>query len=399
MSEPRPTATRPVSTIVLILAFVFTLGFGFLLGNYHTAIYNSVASLLGFNVYNGSLDLSSVQATYRALKANFDGELDDQALIEGASRGLVEAADDQYTVFFSKSEAEEFSNGLSGNIGGGVGIEMGLRSDRVTVLRVLDDVPAKKAGVLAGDIVVSINDESAEDMTLDEVVQKIRGEVGTTVKLGFLRDGELETFSITREEISNPSVYSKVDGDVGVLVINRFDTQTGSLARQAAQNFADRNIKKVVVDLRGNGGGYLTAAQDVAGIWLDNKVVVSERKDGKVVDELYSSSRPILDGVPTVVLVDGSSASASEILAGALQDHGAATLVGETTFGKGSVQQLIKLPAGAELKVTIARWYTPNGQNISETGIEPDKTVERTSDDVNAGRDPQLTAAKVILSR
>jgi len=181
------------------------------------------------------------------------------------------------------------------------------------------------------------------------------------------------------------------------MTITRFDDQTGQLARQAAQSFKSQNVKSVILDLRGNGGGYLTAAQDVAGLWLDNKVVVTEKNNGKVVDELKSGTNPILVGIPTVVLVNGSSASASEIVAGALQDHGAAKLVGEKTFGKGSVQKLITLPEGAQLKVTIARWYTPNGKNISKQGIAVDKEAKLTTEDINANRDPQLDAAKALL--
>jgi carboxyl-terminal processing protease len=246
---------------------------------------------------------------------------------------------------------------------------------------------------LAGDVIVAVNDEATEGMMVEQVVQKIRGEVGTTVKLGVSRAGVAREFSPTRAEVSNPSVYSSVRDGVGILTITRFDGQTAGLARQAARSFSDQGVQRVILDLRGNGGGFLTAAQDVAGIWLDRKLVVIERANGRVVDELFSSSNPILDGVPTIVLVDNGTASASEIVAGALQEYKVAELVGEQTFGKGSVQQLIPLTAGAQLKVTIARWFTPQGKNISETGIVPTVKVERTIDDLNAGRDPQLDAA------
>jgi carboxyl-terminal processing protease len=158
-------------------------------------------------------------------------------------------------------------------------------------------------------------------------------------------------------------------------------------------DFKNKGVKGVVVDLRGNGGGYVTAAQAVAGIWLDRQLVTTERTNGKVTEELKSTGTPILNGIKTIVLVNGSSASASEIVAGALHDHKVATLVGETTFGKGSVQKLVNLSDGATLKVTIARWYTPAGVNISEKGIVPDTTVVRSADDINASRDPQLEAA------
>lgn len=399
MPKRRQASETPFPKSLLIIAFIFATGIGYIGGMFHTQIIGSVAPLFGVNVFTGSLDLSSVQETYRQLKSNFDGELDDAALIEGANRGLVDAAGDRYTTFLNKEESTAFDNSLTGTIGGGVGIELNIRNDQVTVIRVLADNPAAKAGILAGDVITTVNDESVEGLEVEQVVQKIRGEVGTTVKIGILRSGTAQTFTVTRAEVNNPSVYSSVQNGVGILTITRFDSQTGSLARQAARSFTDQQVRSVVLDLRGNGGGFLTAAQDVAGIWLDRKVVVSERANGKVVDELFSSSDPLLDGVPTVVLVDGGTASASEIVAGALQEYSVASLVGEQTFGKGSVQQLIPLTAGGQLKVTIARWFTPKGKNISETGIVPDVKIERTAEDLNAGRDPQLNAALTQLTR
>ncbi len=399
MPNRRRASETPFPKSLLVIAFMFATGLGYVGGMFHTQIIGSVAPLFGVNVFTGSLDLSSVQETYRQLKANFDGELDDAALIEGANRGLVDAAGDQYTTFLNKEESTAFDNSLTGTIGGGVGIELNIRNDLVTVIRVLVDNPAAKAGILAGDVISTVNDESVEGLLVEQVVQKIRGDVGTTVRIGVLRSGAPQDFTVTRAEVNNPSVYSSVRDGVGILTITRFDSQTGSLARQAARSFSDQQVRSVVLDLRGNGGGFLTAAQDVAGIWLDKKVVVSERANVKVVDELFSSSDPILDGTPTVVLVDNGTASASEIVAGALQEYGVASLVGAQTFGKGSVQQLIPLTAGAQLKVTIARWFTPNGKNISETGIVPDVKVERTAEDLNAGRDPQLDAALVQLAR
>lgn len=396
MPDHRRTQPKGVPKSVFILAFIFVAGLGYIAGAYHTQVFSAVAPLFGVKA-SGELDLSSVQATYRALASNFDGELDDAALIEGANRGLVQAAGDDYTQYLSRSDAEAFDKSLSGNIGGGIGVEIGMRNDRLTILRVLADNPASKAGVVVGDVITSINDEFDGAWTVEDAVTRIRGEVGTTVKLALLRGEEVKEVTITRAEVSNPSVYSSVENGIGLLTITRFDGETGNLARQAARSFKDQGVRGVVVDLRGNGGGYLAASQDVAGIWLDKKVVVSERQGGRVIDELYSSSNPILSGVPTIVLVDGSSASASEIVAGALQEHGAATLLGETTFGKGSVQQLIDLPAGAQLKVTIARWYTPKGKNISETGITPDHVVVRSDEDISTGRDPQLDAAKERL--
>jgi len=394
----RVVEKRPISTGVKVIVIIAVLGLGYVAGTFNSQIVAVVAPLFGIKSYAGTLDLSSVQKTYQELKANYDGDVDDQSLIEGANKGLVSALGDDYTVYMNKAETEEFNNELSGTIGGGIGVELGLRNGVITALRILKDNPAEKAGLMAGDIIVKVNDqEVTEDQTVSDTAKKVRGDVGTTVKLTVLRGAELKEFTITRAEVTNPSVYSSVTDGVGTMTITRFDEQTGALARQAAQSFKSQGVKSVILDLRGNGGGYVTAAQEVLGLWLNDKVVVTEKTNGKVVDELKSGTNPILEGVPTVVLVNGSSASASEITAGALQDYGAAKLVGEKTFGKGSVQKLLTLPEGGQLKVTIARWFTPKGNNISKQGIAVDKEAALTADDINAGRDPQLDAAKALL--
>jgi len=381
---------RRVPTIVMVIAFVFVAGIGYVAGVINSGALNSrIAELIGGN----KLDLSSLQETYQALSGNFDGSLDRQKLIEGANRGLVDAAGDQYTIFMNSDEAGAFDDNLTGNIGGGIGVEVGMRGDAPTILRILQGNPAEKAGVQINDVITKVNGESVAGKDVTAVTSTIRGEVNTTVKLTVMRSGTEKEFNITRARVNNPSAYGDIKNGVGILTITRFDDDTGSLARAVAANFAAKSVKGVVVDLRGNGGGYVTAAQAVAGIWLDKEVVATERRGGTVTDELKSTGTPILNGVPTVILVNGSSASASEIVAGALHDHKVAKLVGETSFGKGSVQKLINLSNDSMLKVTIARWYTPNGLNISEKGITPDTIVVRSAEDINAGKDPQLDAA------
>lgn len=380
---------RRVPTTVMILAFIFVAGIGYVAGAINVGAIKSFGGLLG----REDLDLSSVQQTYRELKANFDGDIDDATLIEGANKGMVDSLGDQYTVFLNSKESTDFDNSLTGNIGGGIGVEVGTRNNQPTVVRVLQGNPAEKAGVQVSDVIVKVNDEDVKGWTTSEIVSKIRGEVDTTVKITMNRGGVEKDFTVTRATVNNPSAFGEIKNNVGVLTITRFDDNTASLARAVARDFKDKGVKGVVLDLRGNGGGYVTAAQDVAGIWLNKQVVVTERRGGTVTDELKSGGDPILNGIPTVVLVNESSASASEIVAGALRDHKVAKLVGETTFGKGSVQKLVNLTGGATLKVTIARWYTPAGDNISETGIKPDTIILRTSDDINAGRDPQLDGA------
>lgn len=394
----RQPEDRRTPASIIVIGLIFVLGLGYIAGTFNNQIVGTVAPLFGAKTYTGTLDLSSLQSTYQTLKANYDGTIDDKALIEAANKGMVSALGDDYTVYFNAKEAAEFNNDLTGSIGGGIGVELSIREGKVTVVRVLADNPAEKAGMAVGDVISKINDTAVDPTeTIQQVVTKIRGDTGTTVKITAIRGTETKDFTITRAEVTNPSVYSTVTDGVGIMTITRFDDQTGSLARSAAQNFKSQNVKSVILDLRGNGGGYLTAAQDVVGLWVNNKSVVTERTNGKVVDDLKSGTNPVLEGIPTAILVNGSSASASEITAGALQDYGVAKLVGEKTFGKGSVQKLLGLPDGAQLKVTIAKWYTPNGKNISKQGIQPDKVVSLTIDDINANRDPQLDAAKALL--
>lgn len=401
MAEPQFHANAPVRQTnvkksvpswvwVLCLLLVAGLGYGAGVLNANGQLFTgSINHLLG----KDDLNLTSVQQTYQEVVANFDGTINKTKLIEGANKGLVEALGDQYTVYMNAKESAQFDNSLTGTIGGGIGIEVGIRNNVPTVLRLLKDNPAEKAGLMVNDVLIKVNGESTEGKQLNDIVEKIRGESGTSVKLTVVRDGAEKEFSVTRENVTNPSVYSEVRNGIGIMTISRFDNETGRLARTAAQNFKTEGVKGVVVDLRGNGGGYVTAAQAVAGIWLNNQLVVTEKQGTRVVDELKSTGDPLLSGVPTVVLVNKSSASASEIVAGALRDNKAATLLGETTFGKGSVQKLLNLTDGAMLKVTVAKWYTPAGVNISEKGITPDKQVVRTADDVNASRDTQLDAA------
>lgn len=384
---------KRVATPVIILGFLVVAGIGYVAGAFNSQLYGGYNTLVG----SSQLDLSSVQATYQSVIENYDGDIDKAKLVEGANRGLVDALGDQYTVYLNQKESTEFDDSLSGNIGGGIGIEISQRGDLPTVVRVLRDNPAEKAGVAVNDILTAVNGEDVKDQTTNEIITKIRGDAGTTVKLTVYRDGAEKDFTLTREVVNNPSVYGSVVNGVGIMTITRFDDKTGSQAQKLAREFKTAGVKGVVLDLRGNGGGYVTAAQDVGGIWLDNKVVVTEKKANKVTDELKTGGNPILNGVPTVVLINSSSASASEIVAGALRDHKAATLMGEKSFGKGSVQKLVNLSEGATLKVTVARWYTPSGLNISEKGITPDTTVVRTIEDLNASRDPQLDAAKATF--
>ena len=368
----------------------------FVAGARSDVLFANVASVFGVRTSNKTIDLSSVQKTYQELIANYDGKLDTQKLIYGANRGLVEAAGDPHTVYMDPDETKEFDKSLSGQIGGGIGAEIGLRNNKPTIIKPLENSPAQKAGIKAGEVIVKVNDESSSDWSVEKVVSKIRGEVGTSVKLTLLSGGQTREVSVVRQNIVSPAVESEIDGEIGILKVNRFGDDTVSLARKYASEFVEKGVKKVILDLRNNPGGTVGAAQGLLGIWLDNQIAMTERRGSEIVKTLRTTGTPILGNMKTVVLINGNSASASEITAGALREYGKATLVGQKSYGKGSVQIVLGLPGGSQMKVTEARWYTPKGKNIDKTGIEPDVKVDLSSDDVNNNVDPQMDKVKSL---
>ena len=376
---------------IVIVAIV-----SFVAGARSDALFANVASVFGVRTSNKTIDLSSVQKTYQELIANYDGKLDTQKLIYGANRGLVEAAGDPHTAYMDPDETKEFDKSLSGQIGGGIGAEIGLRNNKPTIIKPLENSPAQKAGIKAGEAIVKVNDEASSDWSVEKVVSKIRGEVGTSVKLTLLSGGQTREVSVVRQNIVSPAVESEIDGEIGILKVNRFGDDTVSLSRKYTSEFVEKGVKKVILDLRNNPGGTVGAAQGLLGIWLDNQIAMTERRGSEIVKTLRTTGTPILGNMKTVVLINGNSASASEITAGALREYGKATLVGQKSYGKGSVQIVLGLPGGSQMKVTEARWYTPKGKNIDKTGIEPDVKVDLSSDDVNNNIDPQMDKAKSL---
>ena len=368
----------------------------FVAGARSDALFANVASVFGVRTSNKTIDLSSVQKTYQELIANYDGKLDTQKLIYGANRGLVEAAGDPHTAYMDPDETKEFDKSLSGQIGGGIGAEIGLRNNKPTIIKPLENSPAQKAGIKAGEAIVKVNDEASSDWSVEKVVSKIRGEVCTSVKLTLLSGSQTREVSVVRQNIVSPAVESEIDGEIGILKVNRFGDDTVSLSRKYASEFVEKGVKKVILDLRNNPGGTVGAAQGLLGIWLDNQIAMTERRGSEIVKTLRTTGTPILGNIKTVVLINGNSASASEITAGALREYGKATLVGQKSYGKGSVQIVLGLPGGSQMKVTEARWYTPKGKNIDKTGIEPDVKVDLSSDDVNNNVDPQMDKAKSL---
>ncbi len=386
---------RQISLGGTVIASVATLTIGFFLGANWSNLAPKFLPYLGVRTHVTN-DWSELDDVYNMLVSNYDGEIDHNLIVEGAKKGLVAAVGDVYTEYMTSEEAKAYEAALHGDIGAGIGIEMGLRDGYVRVLRTLPDNPAKKAGVKAGDIIYKINDEEVYDKTTDEISQKLRGAAGTTVKLTVARDGEEKTFELTRETINNVSAYVDYDGSTAIITVTRFDNDTGSIVQKIVKDeFAQKGVKKVILDLRNNGGGYVSAAKDLLSLWIDGEPVLIQ-KSNNLADETTRANRgqSRLSDMPTVVLINGSTASASEIVAGALKDYDKATIIGETSYGKGVVQTLLDLPEDTLLKVTTARWYTPKGNSINGEGIKPDVEVELTYDDANHSRDPQLDAAK-----
>ena len=347
------------------------------------------------------LDYDEVEQLYDALRQNFDGQLSNQQLLNGLKQGLAGASGDTYTEYLNAKEAKAFDEDLNGTFSG-IGAELSKEEKAIVIVSPIGGFPAQKAGLRPRDVVAEINDKSAFDLSLTEAVNKIRGPAGTKVKLKIIRDSSQELdFEITRAQITIPSVESEIlDGNIGYLKISRFAEDTDTLARQAAEDFKQAGVKGVILDVRNNPGGLLDASVALAGLWLPKGTTVLEEKRGGVTVQAMDSNGPAtLKGIPTVVLINEGSASASEIVAGALKDNDAATLLGAKTFGKGSVQQLEELPDGGVLKVTIARWYTPGGKNIDKEGIKPDKAVEQTADDAKNNKDPQKDAAVQFLKK
>ncbi len=323
----------------------------------------------------------------------------DRDLFYGALKGSVMGLEDPYSVFLDPELAKEFLENMSGSFEG-IGIEIGVKDDRLTVIAPLPDTPAFRAGLRSGDKIFSVDGQDTVNMSLDEVVHLIRGQKGTPVVLVIWRPGENETreVEIIRDVIDIKTVSWELMGNkIAYLKVSHFSEDTWADFQNVAKVILKADPNGLIVDLRDNPGGYLDTAVNLAGYWIEQEVVAIS-KDAKGKETKYQGSgRGDLKHLPTVILVNQGSASASEILAGALQDYKKATILGEKTFGKGSIQELESFSDGSALKLTVAYWYTPLGRSINEDGILPDVEVEMTLEDYELSRDPQLNRALDIL--
>ncbi len=304
--------------------------------------------------------------------------IDRDQMVYGAIAGLARSLKDPYTEFLPPAESKQFQEDIKGAFGG-IGAEIGLRKNIVTIIAPLKGNPAEKAGIKAGDKILKIDDTTTNDLALDEAVRLIRGEPGTKVRLAVFRDGADRTqeFTVTRDiiKVQIVSTEARPDG-IFVIKLNHFTENAAFEFRKAVQEFLDSGSKKIILDVRNNPGGFLTVAVDIGSWWVPAGEAIARERFADGTEEVYrSSGYNVLGEVPTVLLVNEGSASASEIVAGALRDHRNIKLVGAKTFGKGSVQEVVQLPRQASLKVTIAKWLTPKGIEIDGKGLEPDVIV------------------------
>ena len=403
---------RVMIGVVLVAAAAAFAG-GLLVGVRENASFGT-SGLLGANQPPAHIDLSPVWKAWRTIDEKFvpasvatssssTSTDETQKRVWGMIQGLANSLDDPYTYFLPPVEQKQFTDDMSGSFEG-VGMEIAVRDQVLTVVSPLKGNPAEKAGIKAGDKILKIDDVDTRGMDISDAVNHIRGPKGSAVKLLILREGWVDPkiFEVTRDVITVPIVTTKqLPSGVFMIQLSTFTANSPGLFRDALREFVSSGSNKLVLDLRGNPGGYLDAAVSMASWFLPTgKTIVTEDYAGHQQNVVHRSLGYDIfnDSLKLVVLVDRGSASASEILALALHDWGKATLVGEHTFGKGSVQELIDITPGTSLKLTVARWLGPNGEHIPITGIIPDiQATTTTAEDVKAGKDPQLDRAVKYL--
>jgi carboxyl-terminal processing protease len=413
MESTKRFATRHATTIVtaLVVGLIF-----FFVGYSHGKEAGQITAASS-NVVNKtqgaplSVDFSSfwkawsvINDKYVATTGTSSKPVTDQDKVYGAISGMVASLGDPYTVFFPPVESKEFATDIKGSFDG-VGMEVLEQDNVLLVIAPLKGSPAARAGILAGDKIIKIDSTDTVSLTTEEAINLIRGKAGTPVKFTIVRQGKAAPFevSVVRQQIQIPTIDTRELGNgTFYIALYSFSEDSPNLFRGALREFVSSGDSKLILDLRGNPGGYLEAALDMASWFLPpgDAVVREDFGDGKEETVYRSKGYNIFnDNLKFAILVDGGSASAAEILAGALSEHGKATLVGEQTFGKGSVQELVPITSDTSLKVTVARWLTPNGISISKQGITPQVEVRRTQADVDAHKDPQLDKAIEVVNQ
>jgi len=391
--------TKIAALTFFALFFVFI---GYILGHANLVFENNFqAKIVNRELAKPrSVDFSLFWAAYNEISTKYSGKIDTQKLVYGAISGMVDSLDDPYSVFMDPNLSKSFAQDLSGEFEG-IGAELSVVDGKLVVVSPLSGYPAEKAGIKPADQILKINDTPTDNLTIYGAIALIRGKAGTKVNLTVVRTGSIvpQVIEITRQKITVKSVeWNMKEGNVAYVKVGQFGDDTTRLMAEAATNIAVKNPKAIILDLRSNPGGYLQSAVDMVSLFTPKgSVVVKEKnKDGSINEE-KTNVDPVITKTKLIVLINKGSASASEITAGALQDYGLATLVGEKSFGKGCVQEMIDLAGGASLKLTVADWLTPKDRVINKIGIEPDVKVILTEDDYKAGRDPQLDKAMELV--
>ena len=405
--DPMQSPIRKKIIVVTVLFAMLVLGgtggfyFGFRAGEQFpkTLLIQGAANL--DSAKPGTVDFSTFWQEWATITEHYlrDKDVSAQTKIYGAMKGLVASLNDPYSEFFTPPEATKFQDDVRGNFGG-IGAELGIRENQLLIIAPLPETPASRAGIVAGDKIVMINGSSTDGISVDAAVKLIRGEVKTKVTLTIFRDGwdKPKEFPIVRDVIIVPTVDFAMNGNIAVIKLHQFNENAVGLFYNAAQNALDDGARGMVLDLRNDPGGYLQVAVDIAGLFLTkNTLVVSEASRSGSPQELRSTGSGALKKFPLVVLLNKGSASASEILAGTLRDNLGTKLVGEQSYGKGTVQQVLPLRDGSTVKITIAHWVLPKGTILEDGGLKPDYEVKLTEDDIKNKKDPQLDKALEIL--
>ena len=393
-----------ISIPIWIFLLIFIFGFGFFIGNFSKPSVEKIEGLSNKELDIPSLvDFNLFWDAWNVVERKYVNrfELDRQKMVYGAIVGMLDSLEDPYSIFMEPKDSEKFIDDMSGSFDG-IGAEVGIRKEVLTIISPLEGNPAQKAGLKPGDKILKIDDILTGDLNLDEAVSLIRGERGVEVTLLIFREEwkEAKEIKIIRDEIKIPIIkWEILDDNIAHIQFYHFTENSASEFRRTINEILLLQPNGIILDLRNNPGGYLETAVDIASWFLPKgEIVIIEDFGNDKRNEFISKGYKKLEDMPTIVLINEGSASASEILAGALRDIKEIKIVGQKSFGKGSIQQLEKLKGGSSVKITVAKWLTPSGLSISEEGIAPDEEVEITMEDIDEMRDPQLDKALEMLN-
>ncbi len=379
MEEKKRFKVYKIIMLIAIVAFITFLLTS--IGMYKYFSSDKASTQLVFSSENNGEITSEISKYRRLIDKYFLGEVDENKLKEGAIKGYVEGLDDPYTEYISKDDMKDYLEDTTGNfVGIGIYMVKDTKTNKIMVLAPIKGSPAEKAGIIPEDLIIAVDgvQYSADDMSV--AANKIKGKEGTTVKIQILRGTETKEFELIRENIKVNPVEGKVlSNNIGYIEFSSFDKGTAEQFKNKFEELQKQNIKSLIIDLRNNGGGIVDEALEIADYILEKDKVILYEVDKNDKEEIKKSENEPIINMPIIILTNGNTASSSEILAGALKDHGKAQIVGEKTYGKGVIQQLLTLPDGSGLKITSEEYLTPNKTKINKIGIEPDEKVELPS--------------------